>query len=329
MIRFATVGTSWITDEFINTLKTFPEAQLYAVYSRTEEKAKAFAEKHGAEKAFTDLKAMSECPDIDAVYIASPNSCHCKQALTFLNAGKHVICEKPAASDAEQVRRMCAAAKAKGVTFMEAYKSAFMPGMDIIRNNLHKLGIIRGAFFSFGKYSSRYDAHKEGKDVNTFKAEFSNGALMDLGVYCVSPMVHLFGKPETIKSLSEVIPGGVDGMGSLIMKYPTFVATVNYNKISNSFLPSEITGEEATMFINRINIPDRIEIIYRDPAKEKEIIIPDQRTDNMCYQIKEFLTCIKEGRSESSVHTHGITVTCMEIMDEARRQGNVIYPSDK
>ena len=114
---------------------------------------------------------------------------------------------------------MCATAKANGVMFMEAYKSGFMPGMKIIRDNLHKLGIIRGAVFSFGKYSSRYDAHKQGKDVNTFKAEFSNGALMDLGVYCVNPMVHLFGKPEEVKSLSAIIPGGVDGMGSLIMKY--------------------------------------------------------------------------------------------------------------
>jgi predicted dehydrogenase len=327
-IRFATVGTSWITDEFIGALKTFPQAELKGVYSRNEEKAHAFAQKHGAGLAFTSLEEMAKSKEIDAVYIASPNSCHCEQSLLFLNSKKHVICEKPAASNLKEVQMMTAAARDNGVTFMEAYKSIFMPGMKAVKENLHKLGTIRSAFFSFAKYSSRYDAHKEGKNVNTFKAEFSNGALMDLGMYCVAPMLHLFGTPSAISSFAAKVEGGVDGAGALIMGYPTFVATLNYGKVADSHLPCEIAGEEATMLIHHISIPDKTEIIYRDKTKDNEVIIPDQRPDNMCYEIEEFLSCIKEGRSESAIHTHAITEACMEITDEARRQGNIIYPAD-
>ncbi len=328
-IRFATIGTSWITEEFIGALKTFPQAELTGVYSRNGEKALAFAQKHGASLIFTSLEEMAKSKEIDAVYIASPNSLHCPQTLLFLNSKKHVICEKPAASNLKEAGMMTAAARDNGVMFMEAYKSAFMPGMKAVKDNLHKLGIIRSAYFSFAKYSSRYDAHKEGRDVNTFKAEFSNGALMDLGMYCVSPMLHLFGRPSEVRSLAAKVPGGVDGAGALIMQYPTFVATLNYGKVADSHLPCEIAGEEAAMLIHHISIPDKIEIIYRDKTKEKEVIIPDQRPDNMCYQIEEFLTCIKEGRTESAIHTHAITEACMEIMDEARRQGNIVYPADK
>jgi predicted dehydrogenase len=105
MINFGTVGTSWITEEFINTGKTFNEFNLAAVYSRDEEKAKTFADKHGVKSFFTDLKKMAES-DIDAVYIASPNSLHCSQSIFFMKHKKHVICEKPLASNCRELNKM-------------------------------------------------------------------------------------------------------------------------------------------------------------------------------------------------------------------------------
>ncbi|MDF2686922.1 MAG: oxidoreductase [Clostridia bacterium] len=325
MINFGTIGTSWITEEFITTGKTFGEFNLAAVYSRDEEKGRVFAEKHGAKKIYTDMKEMAES-DIDAVYIASPNSMHCSQSMFFMNHKKHVICEKPLASNCKELDEMFRCAKDNNVLLMEAYKSALMPGFKAIREQLPKVGALRSIYINFSKYSSRYDAHKAGKKVNTFKAEFSNGAMMDLGVYALYPIISLFGSPKEVKAFSTIIPDGVDGAGTTIMNYDTFTVTLNYSKVGNSFLPSEIQGEDATICIDKFNIPEKVEVRYRDGRREEINIL--QRQDSMCYEIEEFIHCIKEGLKQSQVNSHKLSYESMSIMDEVRRQTGVIYPAD-
>lgn len=326
MINFATVGTSWITEEFITTGQTFPDFCLYSVYSRSEEKSKAFAEKHGAKTYYCDLDAMFADKNIDAVYIASPNSLHCSQAIAAMNAGKHVICEKPVASNLRELDEMIACADKNGVLFMEAFKSILMPGFIACAEALPKAGLLRSAYINFSKYSSRYDAHKRGDNVNTFKAEFSNGAVMDLGVYCIWPMVALFGEPKEVKAFSNIVPGGVDGAGTAIFLYDTFTVTLNYSKVSNSFLPSEIQGEDATITVDKFNIPEKVSVRYRD-GKIEDIPV-DQREDSMCYEIEEFMACIKSGKTESSVNSRKMSRAVMKILDEIRRQTGIIYPAD-
>lgn len=93
MIRFATIGTNWITEAFIRAAKQVPSFHLQAVYSRQQETANAFAEKTGATETFTNLHELAASKNVDAVYIASPNAFHAEQAITLMNHGKHVICE--------------------------------------------------------------------------------------------------------------------------------------------------------------------------------------------------------------------------------------------
>lgn len=326
MIRFATIGTSWITEEFIETGKTFDEFNLSAIYSREEEKAKNFAQKHGVKKYYTDLEKMAKS-DIDAVYIASPNSFHCSQSLLFMENKKHVICEKPLASNCRELEKMFNCAKKNNVLLMEAYKTASMPSFINLKNQLSKIGTVRSIYINFSKYSSRYDAHKAGKPVNTFKSEFSNGAIMDLGVYCLYPVISLFGSPKEVKAFSTIIPDGVDGAGTTILNYDTFVATLNYSKVGNSFLHSEIQGEDATICIDKFNIPERLEIKYRD-GRTEEIIVP-QRQDSMCYEIEEFIRCIKNGAVESEINSHSLSYKSMSVIDEVRKQTGIVYPADK
>lgn len=326
-IKFATIGTSWITEAFIKGARHCEEFELKAIYSRSEDKAKAFAEKNKAEKYYTNLDEMLSDKDIDAVYIASPNSLHAEQALKAMDAGKHVICEKPVTSNAAEFKEMIEASKKNGVTLMEAFKSTLMPGFYKYKELLSKVGQIRSVFADFGKYSSRYDAHKRGEDVNTFKAEFSNGALMDLGVYCLYPVIRLFGKPKEVKAFSTVIPDGVDGAGVTILDYENFTATLKYSKVGNSFLPTEIQGEDATIIIDRINQPRNVEIIYRDGTKE--IFDCELMDDDMYYEAREFIDCILSGKRESEMNSHETSLTVMKVMDNARLQSGVFYPADK
>ena len=127
MIRFGVIGTNWITERFIEAAREVEGFSLTAVYSRTEDKAKPFAAKYNIPHITTDLKVMLESNWIDAVYIASPNSCHANQAILCMNHGKHVLCEKPIASNVNELKEMIAAAKKNKVLLMEAMKSTLLP----------------------------------------------------------------------------------------------------------------------------------------------------------------------------------------------------------
>ena len=326
-VKFGTIGTSWITEAFIRGARHCEEFEIWAIYSRSEDKAKAFAEKNNAVKYYTDLNEMLSDKEIDAVYIASPNSLHAEQAIKAMNAGKHVICEKPVTSNAVEFKEMMETAKKNGVTLMEAFKSTLMPGFFKYKEILGKAGQIRSVFADFGKYSSRYDAHKRGEDVNTFKSEFSNGALMDLGVYCLYPIIKLFGEPKDVKAFSAIVPGGVDGAGVTILDYEDFTATLKYSKVGNSYLPTEIQGEDATIIIDRINQPRTVEIIYRNG--EKELFNCELMDDDMYYEAREFIDCILNEKTEADINDHETSLTVMKVMDNARLQSGVLYPADK
>lgn len=325
-IRFAIIGTNWITERFLQSALETEEFILAAVYSRTEEKGRAFAAKYADPKVYTDLEAMVQDDEIDAVYIASPNSYHVDQAILCMNHGKHVLCEKPMASNAVEVAAMIEAAKNNDVLLMEALKSTLMPNFKTVRDNLYKLGPIRRYFASYCQYSSRYDAFKQGTVLNAFNPEYSNGSLMDLGIYCLYPMVTLFGKPDTVKASGYMLSSGVDGEGSLLLSYPEMDAVIMHSKISDSSAPTEIQGENGTMIIDKINQPYDVKIRYRDGNVEN--VTQLQTHESMYYEAREFIDLIRCGERESSINTHANSLITAEIMQEARSQIGLRFPAD-
>lgn len=327
MIRFATIGTNWITEAFIRAAKQVPSFHLQAVYSRQKETADAFAEKTGATQTFTDLHELAASGDIDAVYIASPNAFHAEQAMILMNHGKHVICEKPLASNVKEVEAMIETARKNDVVLMEAMKTTCLPNFQAIQHHLPKIGRIRRYVASYCQYSSRYDAFKQGTIANAFHPAFSSGALMDLGVYCLYPLVVLFGEPKSIQAHSVRLSSGVDGEGSIILDYGDMDAVVMYSKIANSYTPAEIQGEEGTIVIDTIHTPTRVHIHYRNGQSE-EISVP-QPHEPMYYEALEFMTLIERGEKESTINSHAHSLVTMKIMEQARKQTGIVFPADE
>ncbi len=325
-VRFGVIGTNKISHNFVEAAMAVDGFELTAVYSRKEETAKDFASAYGVTNVFTDLEELSKSPLIDAIYIASPNSFHCSQALLFLKNKKHVLCEKAFASNAREAREMIETARENNVLIMEAMRNTVVPNFLALKANLYKLGKIRKVFMSKCQYSSRYDSYKNGVVLNAFKKELSNGALMDIGVYCVHPVVALLGKPQEVIATSVMLESGVDGQGTAILKYDGMDVTIIYSKISDSRLPVEIQGEEGTLTASEVYDFKDVSIKYRN-GKE-EILSRKHEHENMYYEIKEFVSLVQEGKLESSLNSHEKTILSLEIMDEIRRQIGLQYPAD-
>lgn len=130
---------------------------------------------------------------------------------------KNVLCEKPFATNKRDAEEMINCARENNVLLMEEMRLTCTPNFQNVKNNLDKIGKIRRYSANFCQYSSRYDKFKEGIVLNAFKRELSNGALMDIGVYCIHPMVNLFGRPNSLKANAVKLSTGVDGEGSIIL----------------------------------------------------------------------------------------------------------------
>ena len=328
MIRLATIGTNFIVDRFLECIPYCEELEHTAVYSRSMERGKAFAKKYGIEKVYDHIEELAEDESIDAVYIASPNNYHFQHAMMLLNYGKHVLCEKPVASNKKELEMMMEAARENQVIFLEAMKNVFTPGFAAVEENLSKLGTIRKAEFQVCKYSSRYDHFKEGIIENAFKPSMSNGALMDLGCYGIQFLVKLFGRPLSIQADAVKLDNDCDGAGTILMHYQEMQASVSYSKITDSYVPSQIQGEKGSMLIQSVSNPEAITIHYRDgKVEEIEVFKHEGGKRNLIFEALEFEKLIKTKQVE---HPHNeYSVRMLEVMDEARRQMGIRFPADK
>ena len=334
-IRFGVIGTNFITDWIIAGAKQDERFELVAVCSRTQERANEFAAKYDIPYTFTSLEEMAASPLIDAVYIATPNYLHASQSILCMKHGKHVLCEKPMASNAYEVKQMIAASRQYGVTLMEAMKPTLTPNFRVLREALPKAGVIRRYFASYCQYSSRYDKFKEGIVLNAFKPELSNGAMMDIGVYTIYPMVVLFGRPNKISASGVVLSTGTDGQGAVNFEYEGMNATVLYSKIANSSLPTEIEGEDGNFMLDKINQINRVTWQARPvassgkgPLTPVEDISAVTDKDEYYYEVAEFINLVQAGKLESEVNSHENSLITIEIIDEVRRQLGVSFLAD-
>ena len=210
MVKFAVIGTGWIAEEFVKGTELVEGLKFSAVYSRSKEKGKAFAEPFGGAEVFDDINALAKS-DVDAVYIASPNSLHYEQSKLMLQNGKHVICEKPITVEPEEFEELRALAQEKGLVYMEAIMYMHLPARKTLKKALENLGEITTAHFDFSQLSSKYPALKRGDLPKIFNPKFATGCLMDLGIYCVYPALDLFGETKKITSTAGFVSKGADG----------------------------------------------------------------------------------------------------------------------
>ncbi|WP_048827674.1 Gfo/Idh/MocA family protein [Bacillus sp. B-jedd] len=327
-MKFGTVGTSWITASFISAARLSGKMELKAVYSRSREKAGKFAAENKAPLIFTNLEEMAASPEIDAVYIASPNSLHFQHAILFLQNKKHVLCEKPIFSNVAELEEAFRIAEENGVFLIEAIRNMHSPNLAVLKRKLGRAGVLRSAIFPYISYSSRYDFVLKGEEPNIFSAKFSGGALVDLGVYPLFLAVALFGRPKGVSYSPVILPTGVDGAGTLVLTYPGFVCTIMCSKISDSTIPCEIHGEKGT-FILGDAAPISSITFHDSRTKEREDIGGQQEEEDMMYEAVEFARIIKEADREAYKELKQLSRTVLEITEQARLQNGIVFECEK
>jgi len=325
MIRFAVVGTNWITQRFIDAAHESGKMKLTAIYSRTLEGAKKLGEDYPVEHYFDSLEAMAASDLIDAVYIASPNSLHAPQSLLFLSHKKHVICEKPLASNLQEAESLIACAKENNVVLFEAFKTAYLPNFLHMKGALNRIGKLRKAILNYCQYSSRYPRYLAGENPNTFNPAFSNGSIMDIGYYCLASAISLFGEPESVTATATLLDSGVDGQGTVILSYAdNFEVVINHSKISDSLLPSEIQGEDGTLQMEKLSECQTLSLTPR--GSQKLDLTQPQHINTMLYEAETFAILVD---SQFVAHP-GLEISRItaKVLTEIRRQTGVVFQAD-
>lgn len=347
-LRIATIGTSGIAEQFLGALSLVEGAAYVACLSRSRDRARSFASAHGAALSFGSLDELAASPDVDAVYVASPNALHAPQALRLIASGKHVLVEKPFASNEREAREVFEAARRHGVLAMEAMRNLHVPTFAAIERAVPDLGRVREASFRFAKVTSRMARLARGERINVFDPRLAGGALMDIGIYCVEPAVALFGPPRRVAAMgvTVAVPGAaaedpcatVDLSGEALLGWDDKVVGLSYGKTSDDMLGSQVAGERATLVWDQTSCPVNLRVFEHEDkgmvfrvgaghARPIPVEVPDK---DMSCEISDFVRAVagEPPAVAMAARMEGVTLASLAVTDQIRRQLGVTFPAD-
>lgn len=335
MLRLATLGTSWITEQFIQACQAEGSYILSKVHSRSLDKAQAIVEKFGQGQAVDQVEALFE-DDVDVVYIASPNSLHYSYAIQAIEAGKHVIVEKPQFANLEEWESAHALASEKAVYLFEAIRTIHTKNYKLLKSFFdRKLTALEaypflGAAFNFGQYSSRYDKYLDAManhqpGPNVFNPEFAGGTLMDLGVYPIYVALGLFGMPEEVNYQPMKGKNGIDLMGTISLTYDSFEVSVFVSKAVHSIKPSEIYLGNETIVIDSISDINQVDLINRQSQLLQTYQYPEVLP--LFDEVRAFANIIQDRQSDYTYEElERMSYQVTQIMEALRDSAGLHFP---
>jgi predicted dehydrogenase len=324
-IRWGIYGPGRIAHRFAEALQTVPHATLQGVAGRTPSKAHAFAQRHNAAAVLPDLASLANAPDVDAIYVATTHDAHCLATCACLKAGKAVLCEKPLAMNAHEVRTMVDAARHTGAFLMEALWTRFLPAWRRVQELLDQqaIGTPRMIHAHFGIVGS-FDP--KGRLLNK---DLAGGALLDLGVYPVAMANMVCSGPVTsIQATGEIGPTGVDTCTAITLRF----ASGCIAQLSAAIGARTANGMTIAGDTGQISIPEPFwgatEIQWTPDGKQIHRESYPLRVNGFEEQIEEVNRCIRTGQPESHIMPHAASLAIANILDTVRQQIGLRYAAD-
>jgi len=325
-MRWGILGPGNIARSFVEALQVIEGATLHAVASASSpERAQAFADKHGAARAYGSYAELLADPDVDAVYVATLNHQHLPATLQSLKAGKPTLCEKPIAVNLAEAEKMCATAKEQGVFLMEAMWTRFLPAIRKARAWIDegRIGETRIVRASFGFKAGPVDP-----ESRMFNPHLAAGAYLDVGIYPLSFAQHFMGEnPLAVKASAHLGETGVDEQSALLCEYSGGRFALLDAAVRT--LTEHAASVEGTLGRIRI-VPkfwraSRIQLVAPGDKIVDEFEAPF-RASGFEYEIEEVMRCVEAGLIESPIMPHAESLGNMRVLDEARRQVGLKYP---
>ena len=321
-----TIGSGSIVHTILDQVNVTDGIRLTAVYSRMEEKGKQLAAEYGAGRVYTDLDAFLADEEMNTVYIASPNLLHYEQTRKALLAGKHVICEKPFCTKADQARELTALAKEKRLFLADAVPTAYLPNLEVLKRELPKVGKVRLVLGNYSQYSSRYDLVLQGEVPNVFNPEYGGGCLMDINFYNVYLNAALFGKPLSSVYYPNRRGELADTSGVLIMQYDGFVSSSAGAKDTWGVNYFQIEGEKGHIYIrDGSNGLAEIRVVTKD---SEETFDQQDNPEWRFYEVQKLTECMLAGDYEAVYGRLDVMIHVIEILEEARKKAGILFPGD-
>ncbi len=320
-MNVAIMGAGGIAHAMARTVNEMEDANLYAIGSRSLEKAQDFAAQYNIEKAYGSYEEMAADENIDLVYIATPHSHHFQHAKLCLENGRGVLCEKAFTVNASQAEELFRIAKEMNVFITEAFWTRFLPSMKIIKDLLDRGVIGTPMMLTASQGASILDVPR------IVEPELAGGALLDSTVYPINFAVAMFGWDfEKVDASATFYKTGVDMINSISLMYPDGrMAVINASIASSIDSQVIISGTEGRMVIGGTNNPQTIKIYGKWGEFVEDIDVPKQITGYE-YEVRSSLKAIKEGRLECEEMSHEETLKVMRFMDKIRDEWGFKYP---
>lgn len=325
-LRWGIIGPGNIARDFVRDLALVaPVQEVVAVLGHHEDSTQAFCREFFIEKACKTLGAFTDNTGIDIAYIATPHPLHFGQAMSCLQKGIHVLCEKPMTINADQCRLLIQAAAANNCFLMEAMWIRFLPGIRKLLALLREDAI--GDVLSV-KASMGYRAPKDSGN-RYFNPELGGGSLLDLGIYPVFLAHLLLGKPSVIKAFGTLGKTGVDETCAALFGYDSQQhAIIESSLLSPSKQAAEIAGRKGVIRLQHPWFEKCPGIECQRYNEETQVYPLDWEGHGLQFEVLEVLRCIAHGQIESEYFAHSFSLGICETMDEIRKQIGLSYPAE-
>lgn len=323
-LRWGIVGAGDIADIFIDTLQKHTKQQVVAIASKTPGKAQALGSKYGIDRTYETYEEIAAQDDIDVIYIATLPNTHLADALIAINAGKHVLVEKPTAIRKKDAQTLYQAARDAGVFAMEAMWSRYLPQASMIRKmiadkTLGKIELIQADF---------------GQDNRVVKRLWLPGAsiIQDMGIYPIAFATQILGLPTKISAAGKLHSPHSEAMASAVLEFESGARAV-ITTSGHSHVPTRasVSGTEGVLLIDSpFFTPSGLglrEAVFNGSGPNWRDETAVKGHEGLCYQANYLASYVSQGLLESPLHTHAETVAIIGIGEEIRRLIGVQFDS--
>jgi len=322
--KWGIMGTGRIATLFTQGLETLDTGFVYAVGSRNQGTADAFAAEHNIAHAYGSYASLLADPQVEIIYIGTPHSEHFQNAWDALQAGKHVLCEKAFTLNARQAGLLVDLAREKELFLMEAMWNRFQPWYQVVRRLLEE-GRIGDLYHLKADLSFRFDVGPEHRIHNP---ALGGGALLDLGVYPISFASLFLGKPSRVMAAGHRCNTGVDDQVAMLLNYPSgataaLACSTRYLDRSGATLYGSRGMIEIHGLLGR---PDHI--IVREEGQAFQKIDTPHESNGYQYQAQAVMDMLSQNQLEHPLMTLAETVEIMRTMDQIRDALGVVYPGE-